>query len=216
MRDEDPPLTPQLLLQAYRVGVFPMSESRDDPGVFWVDPRMRGVFPLDGFHASRSLQKTLRKGHFSATANMAFRDVVAGCADRSETWINGTIFDLYLQLHQRGHAHSVEVWENEELVGGVYGVTMGAAFFGESMYSTATDASKAALFFLMDRLKTQGFRLFDTQFITPHLSSLGAIEITRADYHLRLDIAVEQIATFGPAGPLPSAQDALQRRAQIS
>ena len=117
MRDEDPPLTPQLLLQAYRVGVFPMSESRDDPSVFWVDPRMRGVFPLDGFHASRSLQKTLRKGYFSATANMAFRDVVAGCADRSETWINDTICDLYLQLHQMGHAHSVEIWEKEKLVG---------------------------------------------------------------------------------------------------
>lgn len=216
MRDEDPPLTPQLLLQAYRVGVFPMSESRDDPSVFWVDPRMRGVFPLDGFHASRSLQKTLRKGHFSATANMAFRDVVAGCADRSETWINDTIFDLYLQLHQMGHAHSVEIWDDEELVGGVYGVTLGAAFFGESMFSTATNASKAALFFLIDRLITQGFRLFDTQFITPHLSSLGAIEITRADYHLQLDMAVEQIATFGPAGPLSSAQDVLQRRAQIS
>lgn len=216
MRDEDPPLTPQLLLQAYRVGVFPMSESRDDPNVFWVDPRMRGIFPLNGFHVSRSLSKSLKKNHFLATANTAFIDVVSACADREETWINDTIFDLYRQLHNMGHAHSVEVWHDDKLVGGVYGVTLGAAFFGESMFSKKTDASKIALFFLIDRLNTQGFHLFDTQFITEHLSSLGAVEISRADYHQRLEDAVAKPAHFGPTGPMPSAQEALQRRAQTS
>ena len=216
MRDEDPPLTPRLLLQAYRAGVFPMSESRDDPNVFWVDPQMRGIFPLKGFHTSKSLKKRLRRGHFSATANTAFRDVVAGCADRPETWINSTIFDLYLHLHQMGYAHSVEVWDGEELIGGVYGVALGAAFFGESMFSRKTDASKAALFFLVDRLNSQRFHLFDTQFITPHLRSLGAMEIQRSDYHLQLDMALEKMATFGCAGPLPSAQEVLQRSAHTS
>ena len=216
MRDEDPPLTPQLLLQAYRVGVFPMSESRDDPEVFWVDPRLRGVFPMDDFHISKSLRKTLKKNVFHATADRDFRNVVLGCANRPETWINDTIFELYLQLHQMGHAHSIEVWNDEELVGGVYGVTLGAAFFGESMFSTENDASKVALLFLIDRLLTQGFDLFDTQFITPHLSSLGAIEIPRAEYQIRLATAVAKSAIFGPPGRLPDAQEVLQRRAQTS
>jgi len=134
MRDDtDPPLTPTLLLQGYRAGVFPMSESRDDPSVFWVDPRRRGILPLNGFHISRSLAKTLKRDRFTASANLAFLRVLEGCADRKETWINDTIFDLYMELHHMGLAHSFEVWEGTELAGGVYGVCLGAAFFGESM-----------------------------------------------------------------------------------
>ena len=216
MRDDGPTLTPELLLQGYRVGVFPMSESRDDPDVFWVDPRRRGVLPLDGLHISRSLAKTMRSGQFSATANTCFTQVVAGCADRPETWINDTIFELYQTLHQRGQAHSVEIWSDDRLVGGVYGVTIGKAFFGESMFSTMTDSSKAALVWLVDHLRSCGFVLFDTQFITEHLASLGAIEISRDRYHGLLDEALGQSADFGCAGPLDPAQEVLQRSTQTS
>lgn len=202
MRDDTPDLTPELLLQAYRIGVFPMSESRDDPDVFWVDPRSRGILPLAGFHISRSLAKSIRRGHFVVTADTDFGGVVAGCADRDETWISDTIFDLYLQLHHCGQAHSVEVRQDGALVGGVYGVTSGAAFFGESMFSRATNASKVALAYLVKRLTIQGYVLFDTQFITPHLRSLGAVEIPRADYHKKLEIALERHAHFGPPGRL--------------
>ena len=215
MRDDTPPLTPDLLLQAYRTGVFPMSESRDDPDVFWVRPHMRGVMPLDKFHISRSLAKTLRRGHFTVTINAAFTDVVRGCANRDETWINDTIFDLYAALHARGDAHSVEVWEDHQLVGGVYGVAINAAFFGESMFSTATDASKVALAYLVDHLQQCGFVLFDTQFITEHLTRLGAIEIPRATYENALAHAVMRPARF--KGVLSAtAQDVIQRNAQTS
>lgn len=201
MRD-DPPLTSDLLLQAYRVGVFPMSESRDNPDIFWVDPRQRGILPLDDFHISRSLRRTLNRGVFSFTLDAEFTGVVDGCAARDETWINETIYDLYLSLHARGYAHSVEVWHDEKLVGGVYGVAIGGAFFGESMFSTMTDASKAALATLSAHLLRQGFTLFDTQFITPHLQTLGGIEIPRAKYHELLDEALAIDAHIGPAGPL--------------
>lgn len=201
MRDETP-LTPELLLQAYRVGVFPMSESRDDPEVFWVDPRQRGIIPIDGFHISRSLAKTLRNKEFYATANTSFTRVVHGCADRDETWINETIFGLYATLHRQGHAHSVEVWRNHDLVGGVYGVAIGGAFFGESMFSRATNASKVALAFLVSRLQQQGYVLFDTQFLTPHLASLGGIEISRDTYHTRLIDALPRPAQFGESGAM--------------
>lgn len=216
MRDDDPPLTPELLLHAYRSGVFPMSEGRDDPDIFWVDPRMRGIFPLDQFHISRSLAKTIKSGRFLVTADTAFSDVVAGCADRPETWINDTIFDLYEELYERGHAHSIEVWLENQLVGGVYGVTVGAGFFGESMFSTQTNASKTALAYLIDRLNTQGFRLFDTQFLTDHLESLGAIEIPRVEYHALLDAAVSIHAEFGSSGQMPQGYEVLQRSAQTS
>ena len=196
--------------------MFPMSEGRDDPEVFWVDPRMRGVFPLNRFHISRSLARTLRRGHFTITTDTAFADVVASCADRDETWINDTIFDLYLSLFAQGHAHSVEVWEGQHLVGGVYGVTIGAAFFGESMFSRATDASKVALAYLVDRLRLGGFTLFDTQFLTPHLASLGAVEIPRADYHALLAAAISAQASFTQPGPVSDAQDVIQRNAQTS
>ena len=216
MKDSAPTLTADLLLQAYQVGVFPMSEGRDDPEVFWVDPRMRGVIPLDGFRISRSLKRTLRRGIFTVTYDTAFSDVVQGCADRNETWINDTIFALYCNLHERGAAHSIEVWEGETLVGGVYGVTIGAAFFGESMFSRATDASKVALAYLVDRLKLGGYELFDTQFITPHLESLGAVEIARDHYHAMLIEALAKDASFSKPGPIPPAQDVLQRNAQTS
>ena len=209
-------LTPDLLLQAYRQGIFPMSESRSDPDIFWVDPQRRGIFPIPGFHISRSLARTLRSGRFSVTYDRAFAEVVAGCADRDETWINATIFALYASLHQHGQAHSVEVWEGDSLVGGVYGVAIGAAFFGESMFSRRTDASKTALAYLMDRLRSGGFTLFDTQFLTPHLQSMGAIEISRNSYHKRLQNALGQTAVFDSLTPAPTAQEVIQRNAQTS
>ncbi len=216
MKDGDPILTPDLLLQAYQVGVFPMSEGRDDPDVFWVDPRMRGIFPLDQFHIPRSLARRLRREDYTVTFDQAFEDVVQGCADRDETWINETIFELYCSLHKTGFAHSIEVWDGSRLVGGVYGVTIGAAFFGESMFSRATDASKVALTYLVDRLRLGGFQLFDTQFITPHLARLGAVEIQRDHYRAKLVEALEKEASFTAPGPIPSAYDVIQRNAQTS
>jgi leucyl/phenylalanyl-tRNA---protein transferase len=212
----DPVITPELLLNAYAAGIFPMAETRDDPDVFWVDPRRRGIFPLDGFHLSRSLSRRMRRWAHGVSVNRAFADVVDGCAARDETWINAEIRRLYMALHQMGHAHSLEVWEGESLVGGVYGVTLGAAFFGESMFSRRTDASKVALAYLVDRLRLGGFRLFDAQFLTPHLASLGAIEVTRADYHRRLELALAGRGDFtGPALP-DSPQDVVQRMTQTS
>jgi len=201
MKDETL-LSPELLLQAYRAGVFPMSESRDDPEIFWVDPRMRGIIPIDGFHISRSLAKYMRGGGFYATANTSFTKVVSACADRDETWINETIFGLYTQLHRQGHAHSVEIWKDYQLVGGVYGVAIGGAFFGESMFSRATNGSKMALVYLVHRLQRQGYTLFDTQFLTPHLATLGAIEIPREDYHKKLIDALPRTVSFGDRGAM--------------
>lgn len=216
MRDDAPPVTPELLLHAYRMGVFPMSEGRDDPELFWVDPQMRGIIPLNAFHISRTLAKSLKRGDFQATADTAFEQVLEGCAARDETWINDKIFQLYIDLHEGGHAHSVEVWQDGALAGGVYGVAIGGAFFGESMFSNRTNGSKAALAFLVDRLKTQGFTLFDTQFITEHLRSMGALEIPRMAYHARLATAVLHDVQFGQSGPMATGQDVLQRRAQTS
>ncbi len=213
---DDPTLTPDLLLRAYRVGLFPMSEGRDDPEVFWVDPTMRGVFPLDGFRISRSLARQMRRGGYRVSFDTAFGDVMRGCAARPETWINETILTLYQSLYDAGHAHSVEVWEDDTLIGGVYGISIGAAFFGESMFSKRTNASKIALAYLVDRLRLGGFRLFDTQFITPHLASLGAIEIPRATYHARLFDAIARDASFGDCADAPAAQDVIQRNAQTS
>jgi len=209
------PLTPELLLQAYAAGIFPMAESRHDPDIFWVDPRMRGVLPLDGFHMSRSLARRIRKGGFNVTFDRDFAGVIDGCASRAETWINPGIRRLSLSLHDLGNAHSVEVWEDGRLGGGVYGITLGGAFFGESMFSRATDASKVALAYLVDRLRENAFVLFDTQFSTPHLASLGAIEIPRTDYRDRLVEALEVQARF-TADPAPSPQELLQRITQTS
>jgi leucyl/phenylalanyl-tRNA--protein transferase len=199
-------LTPGLLLRAYAMGVFPMAQSRSDAEVHWVDPQWRGIFPLDGFHISRSLARTIRRDTVTVRVDSDFEAVLLACADRPETWINDTIFGLYMDLHRAGHAHSVEIWQNDRLVGGVYGVVLGAAFFGESMFSRRRDASKIALAWLVHRLRAGGFTLFDTQFLTPHLASLGAIEISRAEYHSRLEAALEGQASFYPAGysPVPS------------
>ena len=179
-------LTPELLMRGYASGVFPMAEHRDDPEIFWVDPQRRGIMPLDGFHASRSLRRAMRQTSFTIRVNTAFGDVIDGCANRAETWINDEIRRLYNALHHRNSAHSLEVWDNETLVGGVYGVTLGAAYFGESMFSRRNNASKIALACLVDRLRDGGFKLFDTQFLTEHLASLGAVEIDRDTFHNKL------------------------------
>ncbi|MBN8630829.1 MAG: leucyl/phenylalanyl-tRNA--protein transferase [Rhodobacterales bacterium] len=201
----DEALTPEILLRAYAMGIFPMSDGRDDPDIHWVDPRLRGILPLDGFHMSRSLARQIRSGAFRVTADTAFADVVEACADRGETWISHRIQQLYVQLHAQGFAHSTEVWRGDALVGGVYGVTLGAAFFGESMFSRATDASKIALAWTVHRLRAGGFRLFDTQFLTPHLASLGGREVARADYQRLLTNALDHSAQFAPPGYSPSA-----------
>lgn len=216
MKDDVFSLTPQILLKAYAAGIFPMSEGRTDPEVFWVDPKRRGVLPLDGFHVSRSLARTLRREAFKVSFDQDFSGVVAGCANRDETWISTKIARLYQQLHIMNYAHSTEVWMDGALVGGVYGVALGSAFFGESMFSTRTDASKVALAYLTDRLVLAGFTLFDTQFITPHLASLGAVEVDRDVYHDLLDQAVARRAAFHRPGAVPSAQDVLQRKTQTS
>lgn len=193
-------VTPAMLLRAYEYGIFPMAESRDDPGIHWVEPHRRGIMPLAGFHVSRSLARRIRRGEWRVTTDLAFRAVVEGCADRPETWINAPILALYDALFASGHAHSLEVWEGGTLVGGVYGVALGGAFFGESMFSRRTDASKFALAHLVHRLRAGGFSLFDTQFLTPHLASLGGIEITQNDYCGRLARALRQEARFDPPG----------------
>jgi leucyl/phenylalanyl-tRNA--protein transferase len=198
-------ITPEILLRAYAMGIFPMSDGRDDPEIHWIDPRRRGVLPLDGFHISRSLAKRIRSGAFHVTTDQDFQAVVEACADRGETWISQRIQRLYLQLHHMGFAHSIEVRAGDALIGGVYGVTLGAAFFGESMFSRRTDASKVALAYAVHRLRAGGFRLFDTQFLTPHLASLGGVEIARADYHHRLADALDHRANFDPPGYSPSA-----------
>jgi leucyl/phenylalanyl-tRNA--protein transferase len=209
-------LTPDLLLRAYSAGVFPMAESREDTEVFWVDPRARGIIPLNGFHMSRSLRRTVLSGVMRVTLDQAFADVVEGCATRSETWINHRIQKLYLDLHAMGRAHSIEIWVDDKLAGGIYGVAVGGAFFGESMFSNVTDASKVALAYMVDRVRNAGFSLFDTQFITDHLASLGAIEISRDDYHERLSEALGIHADFNLPGPLPSPQTLVQRMTHTS
>ncbi len=186
------------------MGVFPMAETRDSAEIHWVDPRRRGIFPMEAFHISHSLARAIRRGGFAITTDTDFDGVVRACADRPETWINDEIFQLYGQLHQMGYAHSLEVRAEGRLVGGVYGVTLGAAFFGESMFSRVTNGSKIALAFLCHRLRAGGFQLFDTQFLTPHLASLGAVEVPRGEYHRMLRAALGQIAEFDPPGYQPS------------
>lgn len=188
------PITPDVLLRAYSIGLFPMAESADDPELFWVEPEMRGIIPLDGFHVSRSLEKAIRKKPFDIRFNTAFEAVMAGCAaeapDRPSTWINDTIRGLYTALHRFGHAHSVEAYEGDELVGGLYGVSLGSAFFGESMFSRRTNASKICLVSLVERLKERGFTLLDTQFTTEHLKTFGAIDVPKAEYAHLLEAAM--------------------------
>lgn len=190
-----PAITPDILLRAYSIGLFPMAESADDPEIFWVEPEVRGILPLDGFHVSKSLAKTVRRRPFDIRFDTAFDEVIAACAepapDRPSTWINSTIRRLYGNLHKMGHAHSVEAFEGDELVGGLYGVSLGAAFFGESMFSRRTNASKICLVHLVERLKAHGFILLDTQFTTEHLKTFGAIDIAKDDYLKLLREAVD-------------------------
>ena len=203
-------IDPELLLRAYSIGVFPMADSRDAAEVFWVEPRRRAILPLDGFRLSRSLRKTLRSGGFEVTRDAAFEEVVRRCSERDETWINAEIEKSYVRLHELGHAHSIECRRDGVLVGGLYGVTLGAAFFGESMFSTRTDASKVALAWLVARLKAGGFTLLDCQFMTDHLRSLGAVEISQEDYLALLESALALGA------PVPGAGDAAGRRARVA
>ncbi len=193
-------LTPDLLLRAYATGLFPMAESAEDPELFWVDPERRGILPLDSLHIPRRLKKTLRQGRFEVTADRDFLGVLRGCAERTpnrkSTWINAEIIRLYAALHAMGAAHSIECWHEERLVGGLYGVALGGAFFGESMFSRITDASKVGLIHLVARLRRGGFTLLDTQFVTAHLARFGAVEISRRVYRKRLDAALETEARF--------------------
>lgn len=206
-------LTPDILLAAYAAGVFPMAESSDDPDLFWVDPQRRGILPLDGLHVSRRLRRVLRQDRFEIRCDTAFEAVIRGCAEATEkrpnTWINDEIVRLYAALSARGAAHSVEAWHQGLLVGGLYGVSLGAAFFGESMFSRVTDASKVALIHLAARLRLGGYRLLDTQFLTPHLARFGGIEITRARYHRLLADALAYRASFPALLPVAARGDPL-------
>jgi leucyl/phenylalanyl-tRNA--protein transferase len=195
-----PVLSPQLLLAAYAQGLFPMAERRDDPTLYWVSPELRGVLPLTGFHVPRRLARTVRSGYFTVTSDTAFARVMQECAapapGREQSWINADILRLYGALHAAGHAHSVECWQDGELAGGLYGVQLGAAFFGESMFSKARDASKVALVHLVEGLIRGGFVLLDTQFLTSHLARFGAVEIPRDEYLLELQRAIAQLAVW--------------------
>ena len=215
------PLTPEVLLRAYAAGIFPMAESGDDPELYWVDPVQRGILPLDGFHLPRRLARTIRSDRFEITCDRDFATVIRACAEptseRPQTWINDEIVRLYSSLFERGFAHSVEARIDGALVGGLYGVSLGAAFFGESMFSRVTDASKVALAHLVVRLKRGGYRLLDTQFVTEHLQRFGAIEIARAQYRRLLVDALAAPAYF-PEEPLDGAAvaSALQSSTLIS
>ena len=205
-----PTLSADMLLMAYRRGLFPMSERRDDPEIFWIEPRQRGILPLESLHVSRSLRKAVRHAGLTVTCDHAFTAIIDLCAaptpTRPESWINATIRAVFIELYQRGAAHSVEVWQEDRLVGGLYGLALGGAFFGESMVSRVTDASKIALVHLVGHLRRGGFVLLDTQFLTSHLASLGGIEIARRDYLRRLLPALEVEAVFYPElapDPLP-------------
>ena len=208
-------LTPELLVRAYAAGIFPMADDADDPDVFWVDPRRRGILPLEGLHISRSLKRTILSGRWTWTSNRAFGAVLDGCAARDTTWINWPIRDAMMALHRAGLAHSQEVWIDGELAGGIYGIALGGAFFGESMFSARRDGSKVALAVLTHRLLDGGFVLFDTQFVTPHLLTLGAKEICRDEYRARLAGALLVAATLDDEAA-PAPQDVVQRRTHTS
>jgi leucyl/phenylalanyl-tRNA--protein transferase len=206
-------LTPDLLLQAYAAGIFPMAESAAERELFWVDPVRRGILPLDRFHVPSRLRRTVRSGRFAIRCDTEFEAVMRGCAestiDRPQTWINDEIIALYAALFRRGAAHCVECWDDGVLAGGLYGVHLGAAFFGESMFSRVTDASKVALVHLVARLRHGGFELLDAQFVTDHLQRFGAIEIPRREYHAKLAAALRRQAHFPLTLPAASAGDPL-------
>ena len=205
----------QLMLHAYAQGIFPMAETATDPQLFWVDPKRRGVFPLDGFHISRSMRQFLQRNTITATLNNNFEAVLFHCANREETWINSTLLANYKELHALGRCHSLEVWQDKALLGGVFGITIGGVFCGESMFSLGRNGSKSALAFLTVHLQNCGFSLFDTQFITDHLQSLGAIEINRAAYQRKLACAIKLPVSI-TSQPIPDIQRILQRNTQTS
>jgi leucyl/phenylalanyl-tRNA--protein transferase len=204
-------LDPRLLLQGYATGIFPMADSREADELFWVEPRNRAIIPLDKFHISRSLKRTLRSARFAVTRDRAFAEVIAACADREETWINAELEQAMIALHGSGNAHSIEVWADGDLAGGLYGVKLGRAFFGESMFSRKTDASKVALAWLVARLKVGNFTLLDCQFMTEHLASLGAVTVTRETYVTLLAAALGGgaaaggVSAGGGGAPAPGA-----------
>jgi len=195
-------LTPEMLVRAYAAGIFPMAETREDPTVYWIDPDERGILPFESFHVPRSLRGTVRRATFDVRIDTAFRAVIESCAEpalgRKDTWINRPILDAYAALHDLGITHSVECWQDDKLVGGLYGVALGGAFFGESMFSRCTDASKVALVHLVGRLRTDGFRLLDIQFLTEHLARFGAETVARGAYLALLDEALDIKAQFRP------------------
>jgi leucyl/phenylalanyl-tRNA--protein transferase len=197
-------ITPEVLLKAYACGIFPMAESADDPALYWIEPEHRGIIPLDRFHVPARLARTVRSDRFRVTVNRDFDGVMAGCADpqagRPRTWINARIRILYRKLYERHHCHSIEVYDGDDLVGGLYGVTLGRAFFGESMFHRARDASKVALVHLVARLRAGGFKLLDTQFVTDHLKIFGAFEVPRRQYHKLLESALTGEADFAALG----------------
>ncbi|MEM8754708.1 MAG: leucyl/phenylalanyl-tRNA--protein transferase [Pseudomonadota bacterium] len=209
-------LTPSLLLRAYAAGVFPMADSADADEVLWIDPQLRGIIPLNQFHAPRSLLKRVRRAEYDVTVDADFEAVIEGCAARDTTWINDEIRRLYVSLFRMGYAHSLEVWSRGDLVGGLYGVKLGGAFFGESMFSAATDASKVALVYLIARLKIGGFQLLDTQFVTDHLANFGARTISRIRYHELLELAINAPADFDRLDPETPPQDVAQLSTQRS
>lgn len=206
-------ITPEVLLKAYACGIFPMAESADDPTLYWVEPELRGIIPLEGFHMPVRLARTVRTTPFEVTANRDFDAVIEACAEpksgRRRTWINARIRSLYRKLHDRGHCHTVEVYDGGILVGGLYGVSLGRAFFGESMFHRARDASKIALVHLIARLKAGGFALLDTQFVTAHLETFGAVEIPQPRYHKLLEEALAGEADFNALAPALNGEEAL-------
>lgn len=210
-----PALTPRLLLSAYAEGIFPMAMRREDRELHWFSPARRGVMPLDGLHVSRSLRRALLRGDYEVRLNSAFAEVVTACGARPETWINADLAETYAALHAMGHAHSLEIWAEGALAGGIFGVTLGGAFFGESMFSRCRDGSKLAMVWMVDRLRRAGFVLFDTQYLTPHLASLGGIEIARARYGVALKAALRVPADLA-VPPASTPYEVLQRISQIS
>ena len=213
-------LTAEIVLSAYATGVFPMAESAETPSLFWVDPERRGVLPLETFHIPRRLARTVRADRFTVKVNTAFEATVRSCAksteDRPSTWINQKIIDLFTDLNRRGAAHSVECWIGTDLVGGLYGVSLGGAFFGESMFSFERDASKVALVHLVARMKAGGYKLLDTQFVTAHLARFGAVEVSRTSYHRLLGQALSVKGNFFALGRQPSGAEVLQSITQTS
>ena len=206
-------ITPEVLLKAYACGIFPMAESADDPALYWIEPEKRGVIPLDRFHVPARLARTVRSDRFTVLIDRDFNGVLDGCAEpqpgRQRTWINARIRTLYRKLYERRHCHSVEVYDGDELVGGLYGVTLGRAFFGESMFHRARDASKVALVHLVARLRAGGFKLLDTQFVTEHLMTFGAVEVPQRQYHKLLEAALSGEGDFSALGVAVSGAQAL-------